>query len=148
MSVPLRTPFIVILILIFILVGGYFIYKSFLDKPSQSADYDHEWTTIDEYYTPRDLVEEYIMNDAEVKDIFPVSIINYGDDGSVLRRFRGSRFAGPTEAQLKMMFKGMEEWKLIDIKYQNDKEREIKRTVLYIYMNGDWSVGDGGQLAK
>jgi len=119
-----------------------------LDKPSQSADYDHEWTTMDEYYTPRDLVEEYIMNDAEVKDIFPVSIINYGDDDSVLRRFRGSRFAGPTEAQLKMMFKGMEEWMLIDIKYQDDKEREIKRTILYIYMNGDWSVGDGGQLAK
>jgi len=143
----LRIAIIVIIALVIILVGGYYLYNVFLNKPSEGADSDYEWTVMDEFYSPRDLVEEYIMNDAEARDIFPVSIINYGDDESVLRRFRGSRFAGPTEAQLKMMFKGLEEWKLVDIKYQDEKEREIKRTVLYVYMDGDWSVGDGGQLA-
>ena len=148
MTGSVRIAIIIIIALAVILVGGYYISNVFLGKPSPSAEYEYEWTTMDEYYTPKDMVEEYILSDAEARDNLPVSIINYGDDKSVLRRFRGSRFAGPTEAQLKMMFKGMEEWKLIDIKYQDDKEREIKRTVLYIYMDGDWSVGDGGQLAK
>ena len=148
MTSGFRVAIIVIIALVVVLVGGYYIYNSFLGKSPKSDKDDYDWTVIDEYYTPRDLVEEYIKNDAETRDIFPVSIINYGDDESVLRRFRGSRFAAPTEAQLRMMFKGMEEWKLIDIKYQDDKEREVKRTVLYVYMNGAWSVGDGGQLAK
>jgi len=148
MTNSLRLVVIVTIALAVILIGGYYIYNAFLGKPSRSSEPDYEWTVMDEYYTPKNLIEEYIMNDAEARDIFPVSIINYGNDQSVLRRFRGSRFAGPTEAQLKMMFKGLEDWKLVDIKYQDDKEREIKRTVLYVYMNGDWSVGDGGQLAK
>ncbi len=148
MTGSFRIAIIIIIALAIISIGGYYIYNVFLGKPSPSAEHEYEWTTMDEYYTPKDLVEEYIMNDAEARENLPVSIINYGDDESVLRRFRGSRFAGPTEAQLKMMFNGLEEWKLVDIKYQDDKEREIKRTVLYIYMNGDWSVGDGGQLVK
>jgi hypothetical protein len=148
MSNTIRIAIIVTIALVIVLVGGYYIYNTLLGKSPKSSEDDYEWTVIDEYYTPKDLVEEYIKNDAETRDIFPVSIINYGDEESVLRRFRGSRFAGPTEAQLKMMFKGLEEWKLIDIKYKDDKEREVKRTVLYVYMNGAWSVGDGGQLAK
>ena len=148
MTRSFRIAIIIIIALIVILVGGYFIYNVFFGKPSTSGGHEYEWTTMDEYYTPKDSVEEYILSDAEARGTLPVSIINYGDDESVLRRFRGSRFAGPTEAQLKMMFKGMEEWKLIDIKYQDDKERDIERTVLYVYMNGEWSVGDGGHLAK
>jgi hypothetical protein len=147
MTSSLRIAIITLIALVVILIGGYTIYNAFLSKPSTSSQPDYEWTVMDEYYTPRDLVEEYIMNDAEARDIFPVSIINYGNDESVLRRFRGSRFAGPTDAQLKMMFKGLEDWKLVDIKYKDDKEREIKRTVLYVYMDGNWSVGDGGHLA-
>jgi hypothetical protein len=148
MTRSFRIAIIVVIVLVVILVGGYTIYNAFLGKPSTSAEHEYEWTTMDENYTPKDSVEEYILNDAEARGTLPVSIINYGDDESVLRRFRGSRFAGPTEAQLKMMFKGMEDWKLIDIKYKDDKDREIIRTVLYIYINGEWSVGDGGQLTK
>lgn len=148
MTGSFRIVVIIIIGLAVIVVGGYVIYNVFSGNPSKSADHKYEWTTMDEYYTPKDLVEEYILRDAEARGTLPVSIINYGEDKSELRRFRGSRFAGPTEAQLKMMFKGMEEWKLVEIKYSDDKEREITRAVLYIYANSDWSVGDGGQLAK
>jgi len=138
---------ILFLILDIVLIGGYFIAKSFLGKSAGKSGQEQEWTTMDEYYTPKDPVEDFIRQDAASKAIFPVSIKNYGNDKSILKRFRGSRFAGPTEAQLKMMFKGLEEWKLIDIKHKDEKEREIRRTVLYVYFNGEWSVGDSGSLA-
>jgi len=138
---------ILFLILDIILIGGYFIARSFLGRSAGTSDLEKEWTTMDEYYTPKDLVEDFIQQDAAAKDIFPVSIRNYGNDKSILKRFRGSRFAGPTEAQLKMMFKGMEDWKLIDIKYKDEKDREVQRSVLYVYFDGEWSVGDSGLLA-
>ncbi|MBN1223224.1 MAG: hypothetical protein JXB23_08230 [Candidatus Aminicenantes bacterium] len=140
--------FALFIILGIVLIGAYFLYESFKGKPSKSDLEDYEWTLVDEYYVPRDLVEDFIQQDASAKDILPVSIRNYGNDKSIMKRFRGSRFAGPTEAQLKMMFKGLEDWKLVDIKYKNDKEREIQRTVLYVYYNGEWSVGDSGKLVQ
>jgi hypothetical protein len=139
---------VILLVVLFVaLLGGYFIARSFLEKPSRQLEREPEWITMDEYYTPEDPVEDFIQQDAAARDIFPVSIRNYGSDKSVLRRFRGSRFAGPADSQLKMMFKGMEDWKLIDIKYKDEKEREIQRTVLYVFFNGEWSVGDSGRLA-
>lgn len=131
-----------------VLVIGYFIYKSFVLSPSPKYAQEYEWTVIDEYYTPKDLVEDFIMRDAITRGNLPINIINYGDDPSVLRRFRGKRFAGPTEAQLSMMFSGLEEWKLVDIMYKTEKDQEVQRTVLYVYVNGEWTVGDSGQLAK
>jgi hypothetical protein len=139
---------ILYVIMILVLVVGYFIYKSFILAPSPKYAQEFEWTVIDEYYTPKDLVEDFIKKDALARNNLPINIINYGDDQSVLRRFRGKRFAGPTEAQLSMMFSGLEEWKLVDIQYKTEKDQEIQRTVLYVHLNGEWSVGDSGQLAK
>ncbi|MGD9347421.1 MAG: hypothetical protein PVH84_16265 [Candidatus Aminicenantes bacterium] len=139
---------VVFVIMLVILLAGFLIYKSFFLSPSPKYAQEYEWTVIDEYYTPKDLVEDFIMKDAIARGNLPINIINYGADGSVLRRFRGKRFAGPTEAQLSMMFSGLEEWKLVDIKYKTEKDQEVQRTVLYIYINGEWTVGDSGQLAK
>jgi len=139
---------IVLIIMVVVLLGGYFIYKSFLLSPSPKYAQEYEWTVVDEFYTPKDQVEDYIVKDAMARGNLPINIINYGEDPSVLRRFRGKRFAGPTEAQLLMMFSGLEEWKLVDINYKTEKDQEVKRTVLYVLVNGEWTVGDSGQLAE
>jgi hypothetical protein len=139
---------ILFIVMILVLAIGYFIYRSFVLSPTPKYAQEYEWTVIDEYYTPKDLVEDFIKQDALARNNLPINIINYGDDQSVLRRFRGKRFAGPTEAQLSMMFSGLEEWKLVDIQYKTEKDQEIQRTVLYVYLNGEWSVGDSGQLTK
>ncbi len=139
---------IVFLIMFLVLIAGYFIYTSFFLKPTSKYAQEYEWTIINESYTPKDQVEDFIKQDAIAKNNLPVNIINYGDDQSILRRFRGKRFAGPSEAQLQMMFKGLEDWKLVDIQYKTEKDQEIRRTVLYVYLNGEWSVGDSGELTK
>ena len=134
--------------MILVLLVGYFIYTSYFLKAKPKYAEEYDWTVIDEYYTPRDLVEDFIKQDAMAKNNLPVNIINYGNDQSILRRFRGKRFADPTEAQLRMMFNGLEDWKLVDIQYKTEKEQEVQRTVLYVYLNGEWSVGDSGTLTK
>lgn len=139
---------VVFVIMLVILLGGFIIYKSFFLSQSPKYDQEYEWTVIDEDYTPKDLVEDFIMKDAIARGNLPIYIINYGDDRSVLRRFRGKRFAAPTEAQLSMMFSGLEGWKLVDIRYKTEKDQEVQRTVLYVYVNGEWTVGDSGQLAE
>jgi hypothetical protein len=139
---------IIFVILDILLLGGYFIYKSFLLKPSPKHAQEYEWTLIDEYYTPKDMVEDFIKRDAEARGNLPINIINYGTDQSILRKFRGKRFAGPTEAQLSMMFNGLEDWKLVDIQYKTEKDQEVQRTVLYVCVNGEWTVGDSGRLSK
>jgi hypothetical protein len=113
---------------------------------SQAEDYP--WVLIDENYTPQDYVEEYIKNDSEQRGIFPVEIRNYGKDASILRRFRGTNFAKPNEAALKMAYPDLENWMLIDIKYKNEKDQEIMRTVLYVQVEGAWRVGDSGTLLE
>jgi hypothetical protein len=115
------------------------------DMTDSSAD---EWVTIDEFYIPLDYVEEFIKNDSAEKGLLPIQIKNYGSNTSVLRRFKGSNFAGPTEAQIKMMYDGLGEWKIIDLKYKNEKDKDIQRTILYVYVNGNWIVGDSGTLIE
>jgi hypothetical protein len=109
---------------------------------------DFEWTTIDESYTPKNYVEEFIKNDAEQKEIFPVYIRNYGKDRAMLKRFRGTNFARPTEAALNMAYRGLGDWMLVDLKYKNEKEKDVQRTVLYVEIGGSWRVGDSGTLLK
>ncbi len=116
-------------------------------RKGSTAD-DYEWITMDESYTPQNYIEEFIKNDSEAKGIFPVSLRNYGRDTSILRRFRGSRFASPNEAALNMAYPGLEDWMLVDIKYENDRKQEVLRTVLYIQVDGGWRVGDSGRLTK
>ncbi len=108
----------------------------------------YEWVTIDEFYVPEDYIEEFIKNDSAENGRLPVQIKNYGNNTTVLRKFKGKNFAGPTEAQVKMMYNGLGEWKLIDLKYKNKEEKDIQRTILYVYVNGDWMVGDSGVLTK
>jgi hypothetical protein len=107
-----------------------------------------DWVTIDESYAPKNAVEEFIKNDAEVRGALPVEIRNYGRDKKVLGRFKGRQFAQPTENVLNMFFKGLDDWMVVDIKYKNDKERDVQRTVLYIFAAKQWTVGDTGSLMK
>lgn len=109
---------------------------------------DFEWTTIDEYSTPANYIEQFIKDDAEQKGILPVYIRNYGRDPDVLKRFRGTNFARPNEAALNMAFRGLGDWMLVDLKYKNEKEKEVQRTVLYVEIGGSWRVGDSGTLLK
>jgi hypothetical protein len=115
-------------------------------KGTQTEDFD--WITIDENYAPQNYIEEFIKIDSEQKGLFPVYIRNYGKNKSILGRFRGGNFAKPNEAQLNMAFAGLEDWMLIDIKYNNEKNQEVLRTVLYVQIQGTWRVGDSGSLLK
>jgi hypothetical protein len=134
-------------VLIVLLAGAAFLAGSAACRKGSRAE-DYEWTIIDENYVPKNYVEEFIKNDSEQKGIFPVSIRNYGKDASILRRFRGMNFAKPNEAALSMAFPGLEDWMLIDIKYMNEKDQEILRTVLYVEVEGNWRVGDSGSLLE
>jgi hypothetical protein len=106
------------------------------------------WVIVDENYVPRDMVEEFIKNDSANRGLLPVSLINYGHDEAVLARFKGSRFAGPKVAVLRMFYPGLEDWEIVDLKYQNQKKQEVLRTVLYVEDGGAWKVADSGSLMK
>jgi hypothetical protein len=131
-----------------LVVAGYFAYKTLLGGKSGSKPEDYEWVTIDENYATQNYVEEFIKNDAAQKGIFPVYIRNYGKDPGVLKRFVGTNFARPTEARVSMMYKGLDDWMLIDLKYKNEKDMEVLRTILYVEIKGTWQVGDSGKLLK
>jgi len=133
--------------IVVLLVGVAFIAGASGCRKGSQAD-DYQWITIDESYTPQNFVEEFIKNDSEQKEIFPVNIRNYGKDISILRRFRGTNFARPNEAALNMAYPDLEDWMLIAIKYKNEKGQEVLRTVLYIQVEGSWRVGDSGSLLK
>jgi hypothetical protein len=121
---------------------------------------DYQWVTVDQNYAPKDAVEEFIKNDAETRDNFPLQIRNYGNDPKILRKFKGSRFAQANKNVLGMFFKGMEDWMIVDIKWkvkderkkegeeQPKKELEAKRTMLYVYAEGKWTVADSGTLLE
>jgi hypothetical protein len=145
-----KTAKILLLFLLFdlLVLGGYLAYKKMTTERTGGGTQKYEWTIVDENYVPRNYIEEYLKNDAAAKGIFPVSLRNYGKDASILKKFKGSNFAGPSEAVLNMSFKGLEDWMLVDVKYKNEKNREIQRTILYVYLEGAWRVGDSGQLMK
>jgi hypothetical protein len=127
-----------------LVIGGYLLLKG---KGGGGAD-AYQWTTIDEAYTPKNAVEEFIKTDAANRAALPVFIKNYGKDARMLKRFKGRQFAEPTENVLNMFFKGLDDWMLVDIKIKGENEREAVRTVLYIYANTQWKVGDSGTLLK
>jgi len=138
-------------ILSFICAACFLCFFACKKNPSDEGNIDisaYEWKTIDEFYIPDDYVEEFIKNDSAEKGLLPVQIKNYGNNTEVLRKFKGKNFAGPTEAQVKMMYNGLGEWKIVDLKYKNKEKKDIQRTILYVYVNGDWIVGDSGTLTK
>ena len=139
------------IILIFIIfdlvaIGGYLGYKTL--SGSGSGDFDYEWIQIDVYYTPLDDIEAFIKQDAEERDVLPVMVKNYGKDTTVLRKFRGKHFAGPTETQIKLKYRDLETWHLVELKYTADSGREAQRAILYVYEHQQWKVGDSGTIAQ
>lgn len=144
---------VVKIIIIFVVIDalillGYFYFRSRSSQKSQPETEKYEWITVDEFYTPHDYVEEFIKSDSVTKGLLPVFIRNYGKNKSILRKFRGSKFAGPTDAQLNMMYQGLADWKLVDLKYKAKENREVIRTILYVNVKGTWSVGDSGKLVR
>ncbi len=139
---------IIIIIIDLVVLGGYFGFKLLSSKKSQYDTNEYEWVRVDEYYSPKDYIEEYILKDSQAKELLPVFIKNYGRDKKVLNRFRGKNFVSPSEAQMKFQYRSLEDWQLIDLKYTDENEREIKRTILYVQENGSWKVGDFGVLTQ
>ena len=137
---------LIFLIIDVILIGGYFGFKAISNNKSQAQAY--EWIRIDESYYPQDYIEEFIKNDSAQRGLLPVFIRNYGKDQKTLKRFKGKNFAGPTEAQIKLKYRSLEDWQLIDLKYTAETEREVRRAILYIQENGVWKVGDSGILGN
>jgi hypothetical protein len=137
---------LIFLIVDAVIIAGYFGYKALSSQGSQSGQY--QWIRIDESYYPQDYIEEFIKNDSEQRGLFPVFIKNYGRDKKILRKFNGKNFAGPNEAQIKLQYRFLEDWQLIDLKYAAENEREVQRVILYVQENGTWKVGDTGQIVK
>ena len=127
-----------------VVFGGYLLLKG---KKGGGEDV-YPWTTVDEAYAPKNAVEEFIKADAANRAALPVLIKNYGKDTKILKRFRGRQFAELTENVLNMFFKGLDDWMLVDIKIKGKNEHEAVRTVLYIFANAQWKVGDSGSLLK
>lgn len=132
------------------LAGAFLVLGSLSCKssPGSGGAEGYPWVTIDENYQPADTVESFIKNDSATRGLLPVSIRNYGHDAAVLRHFKGSRFAGPKVAVLEMFYKGLNDWKLVDLEYKNEKKQQVRRTVLYVDVAGAWTVADSGTLMK
>ena len=113
-----------------------------------SATDAYAWVTIDDAYVPQDDVETFIKTDAQNRGALPVFIRNYGSDKRVLSLFKGRRYVQPNPDVLAMLNSGLEDWKLVDIRYTAAAEREIVRTVLYFKIKGVWKVGDSGALVS
>jgi hypothetical protein len=129
-----------------VVIGGYFGFKALTGGGGAAAVVD--WVTIDESYAPKNAVEEFIKGDAEVRGGLPVSLRNYGRDKKILARFKGKQFARPTENILSLFFKGLDDWMVVDIKYKNENKRDVQRTILYVFADKRWTVGDAGTLLK
>jgi hypothetical protein len=134
---------------IFLLYGAFAIGGQIACKGKGSVSSGYNWVTVDKNYNPQNTIEEFLRDDAAAKGYLPVYIKNYGKNKKILRQFKGQRFAQPNnETVLKMVFNGMEDWMIVDLKYKNEKEQEIKRTLLYINVRGKWMLGDAGTLLE
>lgn len=131
-----------------VVVAAYFGLKSLSKGPAARPQDEFAWLTVDEAYVPHNAVEEFVKNDAAQKGLLPILIKDYGKNGAVLKKFKGTRFAGANTTVLEMSFPGLDDWMIIDIKYQNEKERAVARTILYVELKGQWQVGDSGSLMK
>ncbi|MCX6561555.1 MAG: hypothetical protein NTZ26_13705 [Candidatus Aminicenantes bacterium] len=137
---------IIFLLIDAVAIGGFFLGRSL--KKGGRAGLEIPWTTIDEAYRPANAVEEFIKTDAANRGSLPVFIRAYGRDAKVLRKFKGKKFAQPSEQVLALFFKGLDEWMIVDIKYMAENQREVLRTLLYVLDGGQWKVGDTGILVE
>jgi hypothetical protein len=148
MNKTVKFIFIFLVFDLFVL-GAYFGIKSAMSPKSASTPMEaYEWKTMDESYQPADYVEQFIKDDAAAKGIFPVEIRNYGKSADVLKRFVGKNFARSSVSSLDLAFPGLDDWTLVGVKYKNEKQQEIARTILYVSIKNQWRVGDSGTLAK
>jgi hypothetical protein len=138
---------VIFLILDAVAAGLYFGVKA-LSGPRRNPQDEYAWVTADENYQPRNSVEEFIKADAAQKGLLPIYLRNYGRNVAILKKFRGTNVANANEAVLDMAFRGLQDWMIIDIKYKNEKERDVQRTMLYVEIGGQWKVGDSGRLMK
>jgi hypothetical protein len=129
-------------------VAAYFAIRSLSGGRGPSPQDEYTWMTVDASYQPRNSIEEFVKADAVQKGLLPVYLKNYGRNADVLKKFRGTKFAGTNEAVLDMAFRGLQDWMLVDLKYKNEKERDIQRTMLYVQIGGQWTVADSGRLVK
>jgi hypothetical protein len=139
---------VIFLVIDAVVIGGYFGYKALTTEKSDTVEDSSEWVLVDEYYQPKDYIEGFIKDDAEQRGILPIHIRNYGKDKKALKKFRGKNFARPGETQLKLKYRDMEDWKLVEIKFTGDSGREGQRAVLYVYEDGEWKVGDNGVISQ
>jgi hypothetical protein len=138
---------VIFLVVDAVIAAAYFGYRALSgNRPSPQDEYP--WVTVDENYRPANAVEEFVKADARQKGLLPVQLRNFGRNTAVLKKFRGSRFAGANEAVLEMAYRGLQDWMIIDLRYKDEKQREINRTMLYVQMAGQWTVGDSGRLMK
>ncbi len=145
-----KTVKIIVYFLVFdvIVLGFYFGVKSFTQSSGKSPLDDSEWKTIDAYYEATDFVEQFIKDDAAQKNIFPVEIRNFRQSADVLKMFVGKNFARSSPSNLDLVFPGLDDWALIQIKYKNEKQQVVDRVVLYVSIKNQWRVGDSGTLMK
>jgi hypothetical protein len=139
---------LILLAFVAVAVAAYFGIKALSGQGGKSPAGEYPWVTVDETYSPRNSIEEFIKSDATEKGLLPIYLRNYGQNVSILKKFRGSNFAGANEAVLRMAYRGMEDWMLVDLKYKNEKQQDIQRTVLYVEIGGQWRVADSGRLMK
>jgi hypothetical protein len=138
---------VIFLVVDLVIIGAYFGIKSAMSaKPGGGPMDAYEWKTMDESYQPADYIEQFIKDDAMAKGIFPVEIRNYGRNGNVLKRFIGKNLARSSASSLDLAFPGLDDWTLVDIRYKNEKQQEIARTILYVSVKNQWRVGDSGTL--
>ncbi len=139
---------LIFLVIDALLIFSYFIFRAKGKAEKHSLSQEAEWIKIDENYYPQDFIEAFIKEDASQKGFLPVFIRNYGRNEKILRRFVGKNFASPKEAELRLKFRHLEDWKLIELKYTAESGREIIRTILYVLELGEWKVGDNGYLTR
>jgi hypothetical protein len=128
-----------------VVIGGYLGLKALRSGRAEPAD-AYSWVIVDESYVPKNDVEAFIKTDAENRGALPVQIRNYGSDPGVLGRFLGKKYAKPSPRTLEMLNQGLDDWMIVDIRYKTESEREITRTMLYLFVKGAWVVGDSGDL--
>ena len=129
-------------------VAAYFGIRALAGGRGPNPQDEYAWVTVDENYAPANSIEEFIKTDAEQKKMLPVYLKNYGRNAAILKTFRGTAFAGANEAVLDMAYRGLQDWMLVDLKYKDEKERDIQRTMLYVEIGGQWKVADSGRLMK
>lgn len=131
-----------------ILIGAYFLITSLVPGGGKAPMEDFPWETMEVHTVPGNEIEAILKSDAEARDLFPLYFRNYGRDRGVLKKFKGSHFVKPSKAVIEFSFPGLDDWRLVDIRFKNEKDLEIKRTILYVSVRGAWSVGDSGTLIR